>query len=105
MPERKDVRVRQVQDMDVVAQTCTVGRGIIPPKDLDAIASPQRRITQQREEVTLRPVVLSKQLARTRGVEIPQRSEPQTIAAMVPVEYLLEHQLGRSEERRVGKEC
>ncbi len=74
------MRSREIDHVNVVANTRTVRRRIIITKDLDVSAFPGRCLQGDRNDVALRIVIFAALFTRARGVEISQRRVPEPVA-------------------------
>ena len=68
--ERENVRARQVDDVNVIANARTVRCRIVFTEDLDVSAFPGRRLQRDGDDVRLRIVVFATLLTRSGSVEI-----------------------------------
>src|SRR5439155_9639344 len=84
--ERKDVRVGQVDHVDVVADASAVGGRIVGPVNLDPRPPPEAGLEDERDEVALGVVVLAEALRGAGRVEVAQAGVAQAVDAVEPVE-------------------
>src|ERR1700722_748633 len=68
--EGKNVSVGNVQHMDVVANTGSVGRGIVFAVDREMFAGSGRRIEEQGDNVRFGAMILAEIIRRSGGVEV-----------------------------------
>lgn len=94
--QRPHVGVRQVCDMNVVADGGTVRGGIIRAINLDIRPMPERRLDGERNEVSFRVVAFAQFAVRIRPrrIEISQGNPSHLIGVSVPLERALHGQLG-----------
>ena len=91
--EREDVRFRQIDDVDVVADAGPILRRIVGAEHLQR--RPVRLRSRQGEgnQVRLRGVVLAPLGARPRGIEVAQRRVADPVYPAIPLEDLFAHPL------------
>jgi hypothetical protein len=94
VPEREQVRAREVDDVHVVAHGRAVGRRVVGAEELQRRAARRRR-DRERDEVALGRVVLAELAVRVgaRGVEVAQRGPAQAVGVAVPVQHALDEEL------------
>ena len=88
--QRQDVRLRQVADVDVVADAGAIGGGVVIAEDLDAFALAQGHLQRQRDEMRLGMMILAALGRGASGVEVAQRGIAQAVHAVEPVEQALQ---------------
>src|SRR6185369_11335379 len=71
--ERENVRPRQIDHMNVIANARPIRRRIVVTEDLYMSAFPGRCLQRDRDDVSLRIMILATLLTRSRGIEISQR--------------------------------
>ena len=86
--------MREVRDVDVVADARAVGCRIIGPVNLALSRLAERDLEDVGDEVRLEAMVFAEFFARARGVEVAKRHKLQAMNLLVPLENFFEHQLG-----------
>ena len=86
----QDVRMRQVQHVDIVADAGAVAGGIVVAKDFYVFPLAQCNLQHQGDEVGLGVVILTPIGRRARGVEIAQRRVAKAVDAIQPVQRPLQ---------------
>ena len=105
--KRPNVGIRQIGDMNVVAQTGSVGCRIVLSEDLDRTAS-RRRLERARDDVNLRRMILAKLALGigAGGVEVPQPDRCNPVGAFEVRQRVLDGQFGLAvgvdRRRRMG---
>src|SRR5882724_409336 len=109
----------EIDDMNVVANTCSVGRVVIRAVNFEIRSLAQRDLQHGGNQMCFGAMILAEVLCSTRGVEVAQSNKLQSMDLVVPTQNLLEsefrfsvridrtrgrsfvdrHALGRSKER------
>ena len=84
-PRAEDVRLRQVDDVDVIADAGAVGRRIIRAENIALRFLAERDLKHVRNEMRLDAMMFAEFFARAGGVEIAERDEFQPVNLLVPV--------------------
>src|ERR1035441_4715750 len=92
--EAEEMRLRQVEDVDVIANAGAVGRGIIRAVNFAVRLLSEGHLEHVGDEMRLRAVMLPEGFAGAGGVEVAECDELQPMNPLIPLEHLLEHQLG-----------
>ena len=94
--ERKNMRLRQIAHMDVVADTGAVGRWVVRAEHRDLAALSVCDLQDQRNEVGFGEMRFAERTVRMRaaGIEIPQRGVPQAGRGRRPAHHALHDALG-----------
>src|SRR3954470_20443528 len=94
--EHPDMSVRQIGNMDVIADAGAVVSRVILSKDLDIRALSRRDIENQRDQMRFRIVILAQMAVgmRTGCVEIAQAGGTHPMDLVRPVKNPLDHELG-----------
>jgi len=99
--EGQDVRLGQVDDVDVVADARAVGRGVVVAEDGDGRALAEGHLQDERDEVGFGVVVLAA-LGRAAGcIEVAQAGVAQAVRDVQPVQHPLDRVLALA-VRRAG---
>jgi hypothetical protein len=88
------VRLRQIHDVDVIADARAVRRRIIRAVNLALLRLAERDLEHVRDEMGFDAMMLAELLARAGGIEVAERDELQPVQLLIPLEDFLEHQLG-----------
>ena len=91
--EREDVGLREVEDVDVVADAGAVGGLVVGAVDFDMILLAEGDFEDVGDQVGFDPVILAKFLRCPGGVEVAERGEGQAVDFFIPTEHGLEHEL------------
>ena len=84
----------QIRDVDVIAETRPIRRGVVGAEDSNLRLTTHCRIKNQRYQVRLRTVIFSHTpISRTRRVEIPQREILHSVRLSEPPQRALKCQL------------
>src|SRR6185312_14467694 len=91
-----DMTVREVADVNVIANAGAVGCGVIVAEDLQRIALPQNGFKGRRDQARLAFMNFAQLAAfvRAGGIEIAQRRGSDAIRAIVSLQRVLEEELG-----------
>src|ERR1019366_6511369 len=90
--QAEDVRLGQVEDVDVIADAGAVGRGVVGAVDFAMRLPAQGDLQHVRDEMRLDAMVLAEPDARAGGVEVAACDELQPVSPLIPQEHFLEHQ-------------
>ena len=91
--EREDVRLGEIDDVNVVADAGAVRRGVVGTENPTLLLLAKRNAQHVGDEVRLDPAMFTKLLAATGGVEVAECHELESVQLVVPFEDRLEHQL------------
>ena len=86
--ERQDVRLREIDDVDVIANAGAVGRRIIGAVNFALRRLAERDFEHVRDQMRFDAMMFAKFLARAGGVEITERDEFQSVNLVIPFEHL-----------------
>src|SRR5438876_1965117 len=89
----EDVRLGEVNDVNVVANASAIRRGVIGAEDVALRRLAEDGLEHVGNQMRLDSVVFAEALARTRRVEVTERDELQTVNSLIPLQHLFEHQL------------
>src|SRR5262249_35857618 len=92
--ESQNVRLGKIKDVNVVANTCSVGGVVVGSINFDVRPPTERCLQHSRNEMRLRPVVFAKFLRCTGGVEIAQANKLQPVNLIVPAQNFLKREFG-----------
>ena len=92
--EREKMGLGDVDDVDVVADAGAVWRGIIGAEDLAFLGLSEGDLEHVGDQVRLHPVMFAEAFAGPGGVEVAEGDELHAVELVIPLEDLLEHQLG-----------
>ena len=92
--EGEDVRLREVNDVDVIADAGAVGRGIIGAVNFALCGLAKRDLEDVGDEMSFDAVMFAEFFAGAGGVEIAEGDEFEPVNLVIPVQHLLEHQFG-----------
>ena len=92
-PEGEHVRLREIEDVDVVADARAVGRLVVGAVDFDVLLLPERDLQDVRDEVRLDAVIFAEGLGGAGGVEVAQGDVVEAVDFVIPAEDFLEDQL------------
>src|SRR5487761_444171 len=86
------MRLGQVGDMNVVANSCAVRRGVIGSVDFHRRPPPKRRSNHQGNQMRLRLMVLAEFALRVgaAGVEVAERHPTETVRSLVAAQDALD---------------
>src|SRR5256885_8488230 len=73
--KRQNVRTRKIDNMDVVANTRSIGRFVISTVNFKIRFLAQRDLQHGGNQMCLRPMIFAELLGRARGVEIAQTNK------------------------------
>ena len=90
----QDMSLRQVSDMDVVANACAVRRRIVGPENIALGCQAHRHFQHVGNQMRLNLMVLAKMFRRACGIEVTESHKFQAMNLMIPTQHLLKHQLG-----------
>ncbi len=85
--------LREIEDVDVIADAGAVRRLVIGAEDRDMLLLAERDFQDVRNEVRFDAVILAEFFGGASGVEVAQRHVAQAVDFVVPAEHFLEHQL------------
>ncbi len=88
------MRLRQVQNVNIIPNARAVRRRIIRPENLTVVLLAEGHFEHVGNEMRFDPVMLAKFFARPRSVEVAEGDKLQTVNLLVPPQNFLEHQLG-----------
>src|SRR5258708_18807767 len=88
------MRRDQIGNMDVIADTVSIGSWVIRPKDRNIPALSQRYAQNQRDQVGLRLMSFPASGQSTAGIEVAQGRKMHAVDLPVPIQNLFDHQLG-----------
>ena len=88
------MRVSQIEDVDVIANTSSIRCVVIGSVDFDVRFFTERHLQHSRNEMRLRPMVLAEFLGCAGGIEIAQANKFQPVNFVVPAQHFLEHEFG-----------
>src|SRR6185437_704978 len=94
MRQRENMRIGDVAYVHKVAQARAIRRFVIVAIDVEALAVACRGIQHQRNQVRFRLVSLALLSCGAGGAEITERKHAPAVRARVPLQYLLEYELG-----------
>src|SRR6266446_3424405 len=92
--ERADVGIRNVEDVDVIADASAVGRGIVRAENIDVRQIASGGVQEARDEMRLDAMMLAELLRGAGGIEITKHGVLQAGIGAIVRENLFEHQLG-----------
>src|SRR5437899_2463372 len=84
----------QVRYVNVITDASAVRRGIVSAENLAVRLLAKSDFEHVRNQVGFRPVMLAETFAGSSRVEITKRNEVQSLQLLIPMQHLLEHQLG-----------
>src|SRR5262249_60635723 len=71
-PKRQNVRPREIDNMNVVANTCSIGRLVISAVNLDIRFLAQRNLEHIRDQMCLLPMIFTEIFSSARCIELTQ---------------------------------
>src|ERR1035438_2807066 len=92
--EAEEMRLRQVEDMNIIPDAGAIGRGIIRAINFAVRLLSERHLQDVWDKMRLDAVMLAESFAGAGGVEVAERDELQSVNPLIPLQHLLEHQLG-----------
>src|SRR6267143_4812708 len=92
--ERADVGIRDVEDMDVIANASPVRGGIVRPENINVRQIAGGGVQNARDEMRLDTMMLAELLRGTGGIEITKHGILQAGIGAIVRENLFEHKLG-----------
>src|SRR5690606_7958414 len=84
--QRADVRIGEIDVVDVIADARSVRGRVIRAEDLRRLRFPEGNPEDVRDQVCLDPMVLAETFAGSGGVEIPEGHELEAVNALIPLE-------------------
>src|SRR6202030_611238 len=85
-PERQNVRLREIKQMNIIADTGTVARWIVRSKNEDFFAFAHCHLENNRNQMKLRIVILSSNRGCSSSIEIAQAGEAHSANAIEPMQ-------------------
>src|SRR5581483_5732533 len=92
--EGQDMGLGQINDVDIIPDAGAVGRGIIGAVNLALGGLAERDFEDVRDEVGFDAMMFAEFLAGAGGVEIAEGDKLEAVDLVIPVQHLLEHELG-----------
>src|SRR5262245_40072032 len=92
--ESQNVRVGKIEDMNVIANTRSIGRVVVRAVDFDIRFFTKRRLKHIRNEMCLRSMVFAKFLRCARGIEVPKANKFHSMNLVVPAQNFFEGEFG-----------
>ena len=92
--QAEDVRLRQVHDVNVIADARAVGRRIVRAENFGLRQLAEHHLQHPRNQMGFDAVMFAEFFARAGGVEVTEGDELQAVNFLIPLEDFLEHQLG-----------
>ena len=90
--KRQNMRLRKIDNMDVVADTCSVGRLIIGAVNFKIRSLAQRDLQHGRNQMCLRPMIFAELLCGTSSVEVAQTNKFHAMNLVVPTQKFFKSQ-------------
>src|SRR5262249_3202044 len=91
--QRPNVRIGDIEYVDIVSQARAVWRWIVRSEDLDRIDFSRCDLQQTRNEMGFRIVPLTHAVCRPTSIEVARSSDSPAIRPRIPTENALEHKL------------
>src|SRR4051794_10095575 len=88
------MRLGEIDDMDVIANTGSIRRVVVGPVNLNARFFTERHLKHSWNEMRLRSMVLAEVLRCAAGVEVAQTNKFHSMDFVVPAQNFLEHEFG-----------
>src|SRR5262249_25135606 len=92
--ESKNMRVGEIEDVNVIANTGSIRSVVVGAVDFDVRFCNERHLQHSRNEMRLRSMVFAKFLRCTGGVEIAQANKFQPMNLVVPAQNFFEGEFG-----------
>src|SRR5262245_11297291 len=92
--ESQNMRLSQIDDVNVIANTGSIRRIVIGSINFDIRSFSEGHLQHSRNQMRLRSMVFTKSLRCTRGIEIAQANKFHTVNLVVPTQDFFKRQFG-----------